>query len=127
MVLYKLPISRKASLLAASGYDRVKSYINRVARWSFDEPEMTPLHIIGSAKKLKQWTLVTDSMFGGASACKLGYTKNDTCKIIIIFCWFNKGQFYLKASYSNYRMEKLFYLHLLGCGILYVISHLKLF
>lgn len=82
MVLYKLPWSRKATLLAASGADKLTSYFKQVTRWSLEEPHVQPLFKFDSSK-LKQWTLVTDTMFGGSSTCKLGYTKNNSCTLVL--------------------------------------------
>jgi len=79
MVLYKLPLSKASRLLTASLIDKTKqSFTTAFSLYSFDAPKLTPVHQFNQPSKLNLWTMITDTIFGGSSTCRLGFTENQT-------------------------------------------------
>ncbi len=80
MVLYKLSASKSAKLLTASLIDKFKHVTHTsFSLHSFDTHQQPiKLHQFNHPSKLNLWTMITDSIFGGSSTCRLGYTEKHT-------------------------------------------------
>lgn len=80
MVLYKLSASKSAKLLTASLIDKFKHVTHTsFSLHSFDtHHQPIKLHQFNHPSKLNLWTMITDSIFGGSSTCRLGYTEKHT-------------------------------------------------
>ncbi|KAG2378039.1 hypothetical protein C9374_008661 [Naegleria lovaniensis] len=78
MVLYKVPFLTQALNLKHSVAQRMKQFYDRALRFDMGTPSRT-LHQFNSNTHLSNWTLITDTIFGGKSDCELVKTNNDSC------------------------------------------------
>jgi hypothetical protein len=81
MVLYKISALKRMRLLKDSFFESTKTFFRKGFTLDVKEPKLVKLHDFKNYKKLKNWTLITDSIFGGNSNCELFYSGNESCKI----------------------------------------------
>ena len=85
MVLYKLGTTTSILNFKTALFTRMKQFYDRAVRFDMTTPPTTLLYK-SSSSSVRNWTLITDTIFGGKSDCELSKTSNGTC----IF----KGQLY---------------------------------
>ncbi|KAL9646492.1 hypothetical protein ABK040_006551 [Willaertia magna] len=72
MVLYKVSLFKKIKNLGHSSYLRLYQFYTQALKFNISSPSLTLHDFTKKQAKVKNWTLITDSLFGGKSSCEMG-------------------------------------------------------